>query len=179
MPKYQKCPESVVLLAGAVMCEFPESHKPTLDARVKIDFLFAYADRNEAGDVVGCAIKHRGQQALGTCRKISLKDRVKGLGDVEIMLDGDWWESHDEPEQRSLLDHELYHILVQVDSNGKALTDDITRPRISMRKHDVEVGWFSVIAARHGTVGVERSQAAQIMKQYGQMFWPEIAGANP
>jgi len=177
MPKYQKCGEAVTLLAGAILCEFP-THKPTLDARVKIDYVFAFADRDDAGNILGCAIKHRGIQALGLCRKVSLKDRVMGRGDVEITLDGDWWESHDEDEQRSLLDHELHHILVQVDSNGKALTDDFSRPKISMRPHDVEVGWFSVIAARHGKVGIERRHAAQIMQQFGQMFWPELTGSN-
>lgn len=177
MPTFQKCPEDVIKLAGAVMCEFPE-HKPTLDARVKIDFVFAYADRGDDGEPKNNAITYRGRRALGLCRKIKLKDRVLGHGDVEITLDGDWWQKVDEAEQRALLDHELYHIEVEVDSNHKAITDDITRPIIHMRKHDVEVGWFSLIASRHGMHSIERQDSAAIMVRFGQMFWPEIAGAN-
>lgn len=36
--------------------------------------------------------KHHGVKAAGLCRIVNLKDRVKGLGDVEILIDGDWWE---------------------------------------------------------------------------------------
>lgn len=162
-------------MAASILCEF-ETHKPVLDARVKIDYVFAYAKKGEDGEPVEPAITYRGRPALGLCRKIKTKERVLGRGDAEITLDGDWWASHDEAEKRSLLDHELHHIEVETDSNGKALTDDFTRPILHLRKHDVEVGWFSIIAARHGSHSVERQDAAVIMERFGQMLWPELLG---
>lgn len=181
MPTFQKCGPAVTEMANSILCEFP-SHKPVLDARVKIDFLFAYCDRDDAGQPKNHAIRYRGGRALGVCRKIKLKDRVAGRGDVEITLDGDWWDTASEADQRGLLDHEMHHISVEVDSNGKAVTDDITRPKITMRKHDFEFGWFGIIAARHGKASQEVKQATQMMEQGGQFlfpdFWHAPAGAE-
>ncbi len=174
MPTYKKCPEEVLALAREVMCEFPD-HKPLLDARVKIDFLFAFPDYDDAtGDAKNDAIKYRGNKALGLCRILKLKDRAKGMGDAEILLDGDWFGGAAQEEARSLLDHELYHLAVKLNASGAAMTDDLNRPKLVMRRHDVEVGWFSKIAARH-PLGVERQSAKQLMDNFGQYFWPELA----
>lgn len=175
MPTFIKCDESVVSLAAAILCEF-ESHKPILSARTRIDYVFAYSDKDDQGQPKGDAIRHRGQRALGLCRKIKLKDRVMGRADAEITLDGDWWETATEAERRALLDHELHHINIEMDSNGKSLTDDFSRPKITLRKHDFEFGWFSIIAARHGKASQECKQADFIVDKSGQAFWPEIYG---
>lgn len=160
-------------MALAILCEFA-THKPVLDARVKVDYVFAYADVDDNGQPKNHAMTKRGLRILGQCRKIKLKDRVLGRGDAEITLDGDWWGLATEAEKRALLDHELHHIAVEVDSNGKALTDDFTRPKLTLRKHDHEFGWFSVIAARHGKAAQEVKQATQMMESHGQFYWPEF-----
>ncbi len=173
MPTFQKCDESVHQMAREILCEFP-SHKPLLDARLKIDFVFAFGDRDEQGNVTGDALKLRGQKCLGVARKIKLKDRVLGRGDVEVSLDGDWWADASVEDQRALLDHELHHFVVETDSNGKAITDDITRPKVSMRKHDFEFGWFAIIAERHGKHSQECQQAKLMADAAGQFLFPGI-----
>ena len=168
MAKFQKCDETVLEMAKATLCEF-ETHKPIIDRGVRIDFLFAYGDRDETtGERTTDALKKNGVRALGICRKVSLKDRAKGMGDAEITLDHDHWSEVDEAEQRALLDHELHHIVVTADS------DDLGRPVIKLRKHDFEVGWFAPIAQRHGAHSVERQQAKIAFDTMGQFFWPEL-----
>ena len=176
MPTYIKCPDTVAAMADQILKQY-ETHQFTVAAGVKIDFVFALADRDDAGNVKGPALSLHGQRALGICRKISLKDRAMGRGDAEIALDGDWWAVAPEDEQRALLDHELHHIAVKIDKRG-IVTDDLGRPVIGMRKHDVQVGWFSVIAERHGLNSQERIQAKSIRESFGQYYWPEMTALS-
>ncbi len=160
-------------MAREILCQF-DTHKPLLDARVKLDLIFALADRDDHGAITNDALKLHGRKCLGVARKIKLKDRLMGRGDVEVTLDGDWWAEATDEDRRALLDHELHHFIVETDSNGKALTDDITRPKIVMRKHDYEFGWFEVIAARHGKHSQEVQQAKMMVEASGQILFPNL-----
>ena len=160
-------------MAAEILHAF-ETHAPLLDAGVTTDFVFAYGERDDDGELTGDAITHHGVKALGLCKKVKLEDRALGQADTRIVIDGDWWSTAPEAEQRALLDHELHHIEVKVDKRGLVL-DDLQRPVVNLRKHDVEIGWFKVIAARHGIDSQERIQARQIMADNGQYFWPEVA----
>lgn len=169
MPTYQKADESVTQLATKLMAEW-EMHAPLVAAEVKLDIMFAFGDRDDDGELTSDAITKNGRRALGLTRKISLKDRAAGRGDAEILLDGDYWPTASAEEQAALLDHELYHLTIKT-----ADRDDLGRPQINLRKHDVEVGWFSAVADRHGEASQERIQAKAIMDNSGQLFWPDIA----
>lgn len=163
---YARCPQAVADAANSILCRF-ETHKPLLDARVKIDFLFA---ANEDGP----AIMHHGQGAIGLCRKLGLKDRAAGRGDAEILIDLFFWNNASAEEQDALLDHELHHIDV---AEGKR--DDLGRPVIRLRKHDVQVGWFALIARRHQEASEEWKQGKWIFDNYGQAFWPWLMQTLP
>lgn len=169
MPTYERCPKSVDEMAKSLLAEF-ETHEPTVRAGVSIDFLFAIPDTDDTGKVLRPAISSGGYPALGQCRKINLKDRVAGRADVEILLDSVWWGNATVDEQRALLDHELHHI----QPHRKGERDDAGRPKLSIRKHDVQVGWFSIVATRHGKASIEQQDAAKIFDRYGQAFWPDL-----
>jgi len=172
MPTYKKAGNDVKEMAQAILEEY-ESHEPLLSAGVRIDFMMAYPDYDEAsGEPINDAIKQNGVKALALCRKIGLKDRTKGQGDAEILLDGDWWDDADEADKKALLDHELHHLVPT-----KKL-DDLGRPLLKLRRHDYQFGWFSIIAQRHGIHSQERKQAASMMEIAGQYFWPEIAAVR-
>jgi hypothetical protein len=174
MPTYYRCDKSVYAMAASLLAEF-DTHKSLVDAKVKIDFVFARADLNDNGEPIGEAIMHHGSKALGVARKIGLKDRAMGRGDAEITLDGDWWIEAEEENQRALLDHELHHLTCRMTAGGlPAKTDDLGRPMLSMRKHDVEFGWFKLIAERHGKHSIEQKQAAQLLNIGGQYFFPQL-----
>ena len=51
------------------------------------------------------------------------------------------------------------------------------RPKIRLRPHDYDLGWFSIIAARHGKHSVECRQAREIVERAGQLYFPEIEKA--
>lgn len=159
MPTFERCPSEVNELALAVLGKY-EDHKPLLNGKVKIDYVFAYCDRDEKTDEpLNFALTKNGVQALGIARAVPTKDRALGRGDAEIALDGDHWQRISESMRLALLDHELHHLAVNVNKAGVLVTDSIGRPKVSLRKHDVEVGWFNLIASRHGNNSIERRQA--------------------
>lgn len=178
MPTFQKCKDvdhcDVEAMAKEIIGSIPEHE---LTKRVRVDYLFAYGERDDDGNLCGDALTLRGMKALGVCRKISLKDRAKGMGEAEITLDADWWEQADDAERRALLDHELTHIQVCL-RDGLPVMDRDTRVKIKMRKHDVEFGWFASVAKRHGQASQERIQAKSIADQYGQLLWPDLVGTG-
>lgn len=174
MPTFERCDKSIDELAEEIIAKF-ETHKPLKELKVKIDFVFARCDRDDRGNPINDALTKNGIRALGITRKIPLKDRALGRGDAEIALDGDWWEKASPNEQEALLDHELHHVAVKADKAGNVQYDDLGRPQIQLRKHDVEIGWFKCVAERHGLDSQERIQAKRIMYDMGQAFWPELA----
>ena len=177
MPTFQRAPKSVSDLSNEILCQFP-THKPLLDAKVKIDFVFAFADEDDHGNPKNSAISHGGYPALGVARIVKLKDRALGHGDAEITLDANWWEGQigqvGQKLQRALLDHELHHLEVKTDKHGRLEYDDIKRPLLKMRKHDFQFGWFTAIAERHGNCSMEQVQAQLMMSKAGQFYWPEL-----
>lgn len=174
MSTYQQADKEIYDLAEEILSEFP-THKPIVDAGVKIDIVVAYGTQDENGEIMSNALNHHGNKALGICRILKLKDRAMGRGDAEISLDGDWWRTADIYEQRALLDHELHHIAIKGDEPE---TDDLGRPKLRLRKHDTDIGWFGIVAERHGEHSMERKQAKQIADAYGQFYWPEVFGTG-
>lgn len=164
-------------MAKALLEEF-DTHKPLLDCGAVIDYVFARAETDDAGNLKGYALMKNGVRAFGIARKIPLKDRALGRGDAEISLDGDWWEEANDPQRRALLDHELHHIAPKVDKRG-LVRDDLGHPVIQLRKHDFEFGWFNIIAERHKQHALEVRQARIIWDNAGQLYWPDIAKALP
>jgi hypothetical protein len=181
MPTYKIAPKTVAELANDVLCQWP-THKPLLDAKVKIDYVFAYADVDANGLPKNCAIMLGGYPCNGVARIVKLKDRVLGHGDAEITLDANWWDGligkTGEELKRGLLDHELHHLEVKTDKFGRIDFDDIHRPLLRMRKHDYQFGWFNVVAERNGVHSQEQIQAQQMMSKAGQFYWPEIVKAS-
>lgn len=174
MPTYQKAPAEAVKTMAEVLCKF-ESHKPLIEAKVTIDLLFAYCDRDDdTGKPKNAALMLNGYPCLGVARIVNLKDRVKGLADAEICIDGDWWtEKAQEGQKVALLDHELYHIALKTRKELLQF-DDHGRPKLRMRKHDIQVGWFAVVAERNGADSMEQTQAKAIMENLGQFFWSAL-----
>lgn len=172
---YQKANQKIVDMALAILCEH-DTHRPTLDAKVKIDILIANAERDEDTDEIkGTALKLHGVRALGIARILPLKQRAAGRGDAEICIDGDWWKDASEDEQKALLDHELHHIAVKTNKANVVIRDDLNRPKLRMRPHDYQFGWFNIIAQRHGAAAQETQQAKAMMDNAGQFYWPEMA----
>lgn len=168
MSTYVKCGSEVEQLADELIEKY---HSALKKHGVKIDYLFALSKLDDNGDPVGPAIKANGYPALGMARIIPLKDRVGGRTDVEVILDGQRWETLADDMKAALLDHELSHFQVKLDENGDHEEDDCGRPKISMRLHDVQVGWFADVAARHGAASVEVHDAQNIVNDFRESIF--------
>ena len=146
--------------------EVMELYHPELDdADVKVDVLLAYGPRNVNGDLTGPALRHNGCRCLAKTRILGLRDRVAGRGDAEILLDGDQIDEWGDRELEAIIDHELTHLELVVDGHGAVRRDDIERPRLKMRRHDHEFGWFDCVARRYGEAAVEVQQARQLLER--------------
>jgi hypothetical protein len=177
MPRFQPCPKEVENLAQSVL-EKHESHRPLIDMKVSVAYLFAYGDTDEeTGEPLNDALNHHGQKCLGICSITSKKDRALGQKDALIRLDGDWWAGVSEKEQEALLDHELHHLAIKT-TKGAVQFDDLGRPILKMRKHDFQVGWFKCIAERNGEHSQEQIQARLAFDMWGQSFWPQLTDGN-
>ncbi len=168
---YEKADQSlrdiVNRLIGTVEC-----HKWINDIGLNLDLIWAYGARDDDGELVGDAITKNGIKALGLCRILPLKDRAMGRGDAEILVDKDWFDSVDDEEREALVDHELTHLQLKKD------TDDLGRPKLKIRHHDFDCGWFTAVAKRHGSHSIEQIQASSILDQAGQFYWPSLIEAQ-
>ncbi len=165
MPTFKRAPQEINQMAKELIHQY---HEDAADAGLRIDILLAYPDYDDADKAVNDAVTCHGMKALGLARIVNLKDRTKGLGDAEILLDAEHWESIDEDEQRAILDHEIHHFMVTDKRDNQG------RPVLKLRKHDIQFGWFTVIAERHGKASIERKQASSILEVQGQFYFPNV-----
>lgn len=141
-------------------------HKRLLDAEVRVQVVVAKAHRDADGEPVGPAVKLHGMACLAVVRILSLKDRVLREHDAEITVDGDNWPLWSASRRLAVMDHELTHLELQVHpDSGVVMRDDEDRPKLRMRKHDFQVGWFHEIAERHGKQSVEVEQFNELLSE--------------
>lgn len=167
MATYEKAKQPLHVLLEAVRAAH---HAERLEG-VTFAVLMVHAEVDSTGAPKGFALKHHGMPAAAKVRIVSLRDRAHGLADVEIQIDGDRWPKWSKATQRAILDHELTHLL-----RGKG-EDDLGRPKLKIRDHDFQVGWFHEVAERHGKASVEVNQARVLATEYGKVYfgWSEYS----
>lgn len=151
------------LLFHAMTTYHPRLH----NIGVTVALLMVHDDQNEDADILVPALKHHGVPALGITKIHNLKLRAHGLADAEILIDGDRWKQMTEAERLALLDHELTH-LEPVYKHEAPQFDDLRRPKLKMRPHDYDFGWFAEVAERHGKASQEVRQAEMFANENGQ-----------
>lgn len=169
---YTKAPADVAERAKPLL---EKNHFELFNHQLRIDFIFANSTVNDKGEPTGPAVSHNGYPALAVARNLTTKDRVMGRGDCEIVIDADRWPLLSEEEKNALLDHELEHFQIAEDKYGMPKLDDIHRPKLKMKKHDHQFGWFDSIARRHGLASPEVRQFQQLCyDDCGQFYLPFI-----
>ena len=154
-------------------------YKELAEAFVTFDLLLAYGPRNKEGEITAPAIVLQGHRAAATVRVNSHKDRVKGLNDVTIEIDGDLWPEWSAEARAAVLDHELYHLELVPSPDGRWKLDNANRPRLRLKKHDFHFGGFRAIADRHRGQSFEVQAVEEayslIAGERGQLEWPWAA----
>lgn len=170
---YSKAPQDIADRARPLI---EKNHFELFQFKLQIDFIFARATVDTDGMPTGPAVKHGGYPADAVARILTTKDRVMGRGDCEIVIDEDRWMLLTDEEKDALLDHELEHFQIAKDKEGQPKLDDIHRPKLKMKKHDHQFGWFDNIARRHGLASGEVRQFQQLCycDAGGQYYLPHI-----
>lgn len=169
MPHYKRCPNDVAELGARVLERY---HGNKRDAGLSIDWLFAFSTKDEP------AISHGGYPALAIVKINPLKARALGHADIQITIDGDRWSNYEPDEQAALIDPELTHIELQVKA-GVPKRDDLDRPKLKMRKHDHQHGWFDEIVRRHGYRSIEWQQFKDFRDRAFTQLWLPGLGPEP
>lgn len=159
---YSPAPEAVQQKTQAIMERY---HANLVENDVTIDILMVQSDNPPA-------LKWAGYPASAVIKGTSLKDRAKGMKDVELIIDEAEFAKLSPEQQDGLLDHELEHIVLKTDEDtGEVLRDDLDRPMVEIKRHDYQFGWFVSIAARHGANSPEVQQAGKIMAEAGMVLF--------
>lgn len=164
MPHYDTPDQSVLDLINSTIQEF---HPELVEAQVTIDALMAFDDK-------GFPVKVGGYPAIASIKISSLKNRVKGFADAEIVFDKAAYDALSDDQRKGLIDHQLYYLMVKRDKEDNIKRDDVGRACLKMRKHDYQMGWFREIALRHKENSPEVYQAKLLWRNDGETFFPKV-----
>jgi len=154
-------------LAHALESYHPELHQVELTA----DVLFAV-------NAEGPPLKRDGYPVLIKAKKTSLKDRAAGRADVELLIDAERWGELSHEEKLAAIDEALERFKVARDDQGHPKSDDLGRPRLTVRPFDVELGFVLAACRRHK----DHVQALQALAKLRATFaeldipWPTPEG---
>ena len=167
MKRYEEADREAVERMTAIR----DKYHPELSA-IRIGLLVVYDDEEDKQ-----VLKHGGYAAAALARIVSERDRAAGMCDAQIILDQSSYRHMTDKQRDALLDHELHHFEIAQDKSGAPRMDTNERPKLKIRKHDHQFGWFDAIADRHGENSVEVKQARQLVEETGQLYFDFTAKA--
>lgn len=169
MPIYEAAPTEVRERVERMMTMY---HGELEAEKVSIDLLFASPKPDSDGEIdpESYPVKLNGYPCAAVVKVNAYKLRVLNHADAEITIDKQQWEELSEPERDALIDHELEHLEIKRDKDGGVLRDDLDRPKIRLRKHDHQYGWFNAVARRHGEASFEVKQYKVLLESKRQMW---------
>jgi Putative phage metallopeptidase len=167
MPRFEVADKEILKTVQKVKVMY---HKRLVDAGVKIKVLLAFGKVRESGER-DPALKHGGYPAAALIKKTNHRDRVAGLDDAILVIDGDQLPDWPHDTVEALIDHELMH-LETVIQNGTVKLDDCGRPVLTIRLHDSQIGVFHEIIARHGQCAIDTQVVAKLCEDTRQWVQP-------
>lgn len=172
MKTYSQASEDVERIIQRVRDQW---HSPDLDG-VTIGALFVYD--MEATEPV---LKHGGYPAQATMEITPVKRRALGVADAVITIDRSNWLTLTPAQRDALIDHELYHLERVLEKDTEVpKCDAIDRPKLKIRRHDHQIGFFSHIIERHKTASAEYRMVKALFDDCGQAYWEfESKGPPP
>lgn len=163
---FEQADANVHQMASEIIERFHPELRPNGESFIRLCILLASHD----SDKKGSAVKHDGYDCAAVISIIPYKQRVDKRADAEIVIDKDTWINElTEPQQRALLDHEITHLEILHDESGAIKTDDVGRPKLSLRNHDWQLGGFRSIAQRYGNDALEVIAARKFDEGYGDV----------
>lgn len=161
--------EDVEMMKGIMDSTYPELVSNNVNVA-----LFYVTKVNKAGEVQDePCLKKDGVTCAGKISLISDLNRMTDTTDAKIVLDYGIWQKLSLEEKKALLDHELHHLhIVKDPKTGEVLTisEDSTRIKLKMKKHDVVMWGFHEIIERHGFGSHELQILYGIASRYKEYF---------
>jgi len=173
-----KAPKYVEDLVAAVMAE---SHPLLVEAGVTVACQFHTSKRG---------LRLRGVPAAAVVELVPAKNRLDGMADARITFDSIEWSGLREDIRRSIVDHELTHLVPVVKARTEEVsvpgepgkytkvkrydvaTDDAGRPKLKIRAHDWELGGFKEVIERHGEAAYDRRAFRSVVERFKQVLMP-------
>lgn len=145
-------------------------YHPEIDG-VTVSALFVFDE--ETGESV---LKHQGYAAAAVVSVTPTKQRALGIADALIVIDRASWLTLTAKQRDALIDHELEHLDRVIskdteDSPAAPQFDSLGRPKLAMRRHDHQFGWFDDVARRHGDDSIEVAQARNFLAVTQQLYF--------
>ena len=132
-------------------------HPELKNAGIKVT-VFLVKSISRSGEILDNepVLKSNGHEASATIRRASHSELQLGSGDVIIEIDSFVWRTYLKEDSRiALLDHELCHIGLRRNKNGKIRMSPTGRSVIKMIQHDANIGLFYDVVKRHGKESIE------------------------
>lgn len=167
MKVYQEADDDVEkLIQRLVKAHHPDlvkAHHPDL---VKAGVTVAAVFVVDSDDPEKPVVMHHGSPALAVIGAVPAKYRALDCPDAVIEIDRTRYQKATPKRRESLIAHELHHLVAHTGA-----MDGADRPKLKMRKHDRQFGWFDAIAKRYGEDAWEVIQARQIVSEAGQIYF--------
>jgi hypothetical protein len=145
-------------LTGLVERMMEEFHDDLTAHRVRVGCRFCVGD-----------LKLHGYPCAAVVQIMSYERRFQGAPDAMVTVDKIAWDGLSEEEKAAVIDHELEHLAIARDKQGQARVDDLGRPKLRMRLHNLIVGGFRSIIDRHGKAALEYGHVARVNEALRQM----------
>lgn len=135
-------------------------HEDLRDARIAVAF-----NLNWRPDVDG-------RLTVGKIKRATDLDRELASFDLVLIVLRRFWNDDEttDAQRRALLDHELQHATLALDSDLEPIEDERGRKQYRLRKHDIEE--FSAVVERHGLYkkDLERFAKSIMKSKQGSLF---------
>lgn len=124
-------------------------------------------------------LKHQGYPAQAVVRITPIRERALGMADATIVIDRSNWLTLSQRQRYALVDHELTHLVRVLDNEtGTPVCDVLDRPKLKIRPHDMQIGFFTEVLQRHGDASYEARVTRQMFEVVSQLnfdFGPQAA----
>lgn len=176
MPVLSKGPAD---LRNFVMETISAYHPRLTEAGVTIGVLVADPTERDMNAGEAPFLKLHGYPCYAVVAITPAKQRVLGIPDATITIDGEAWKGLDDDERAALIDHEATHLELVRNRDDQLVCDDHGRPKLKMRLHDVIVGGFRDNIRRHGAKSIEGQQLNALFVEYRQKLMSFCSDVDP
>jgi hypothetical protein len=138
-----------------------------------VGVIMVYGPEDEEGNVQSSPLKELGTFTPAKARVINTKDRLRNSWDVEILIDGDYFDEVGDETKKSIIDDILSRIELQYDKKGIMKVDEFDRPRIRIKPPEIVFTANVDTISRYGNNSHAIKTYKKIMESYGYIIQPD------